>query len=55
MLGKWRAFCRDERGATAIEYGIMAIGIALAVVAAVQLTGSNLNANIFTALPTLLL
>jgi len=36
-------FIKDESGATAIEYGLIAAGIALAVITAVKLTGSNLN------------
>ena len=36
-------FVKDESGATAIEYGLIAAGIALAVITAVKLTGSNLN------------
>ena len=36
-------FVKDESGATAIEYGLIAAGIALAVITAVQLTGTNLN------------
>ena len=36
-------FLRDETGATAIEYGLIAAGIAVVIIAAVQLVGSNLN------------
>ncbi len=36
-------FLRDESGATAIEYGLIAAGIAVVIIAAVQLVGSNLN------------
>jgi pilus assembly protein Flp/PilA len=36
-------FVRDESGATAIEYGLIAAGIAVVIIAAVQLVGSNLN------------
>ena len=41
-------FAQDESGATAIEYGLIAAGIALAVIAAVNGLGSNLN-NVFTS------
>ena len=34
---------RDEGGATAIEYGLIAAGIAVAIVAVVQGIGTNLN------------
>jgi pilus assembly protein Flp/PilA len=36
-------FLRDETGAAAIEYGLIAAGIALVIIAAVQLVGSNLH------------
>ena len=36
-------FVKDESGATAIEYGLIAAGIAVAIIMAVQLVGTNLN------------
>ena len=36
-------FLRDDRAATAIEYGLIAGGIALVIVTAVRLVGSNLK------------
>jgi pilus assembly protein Flp/PilA len=36
-------FFVDERGATAIEYGLVAAGIAAAVIAVVLSLGTNLN------------
>ena len=36
---------RDEKGATAIEYGLIAAGISVAIVAVVKGVGSDLNAN----------
>ena len=36
-------FIADESGATAIEYGLIAAGISLAIIAAVNGLGSNLN------------
>jgi pilus assembly protein Flp/PilA len=36
-------FLRDENGATAIEYGLIAAGIAVVIIAAVQSVGVNLN------------
>lgn len=36
-------FLRDTRGATAIEYGIIAVAIALAIVMGVTLIGSQLR------------
>jgi pilus assembly protein Flp/PilA len=38
-----RRFIRDEAGATAIEYGLIAAGIAVAIIAVVQGLGTNLN------------
>jgi pilus assembly protein Flp/PilA len=48
-----RKFRTDESGATAIEYGLIAAGIALAIIAAVNGLGSTLNTqfgNINTSL-----
>jgi pilus assembly protein Flp/PilA len=36
-------FVRDESGATAIEYGLIAAGIAVAIIIAVQALGTTLN------------
>ncbi len=36
-------FWRDQSGATAIEYGLIAAGISLAIIAVVNGLGSNLN------------
>jgi pilus assembly protein Flp/PilA len=38
-----RKFLRDENGATAIEYGLIAAGISVAIIVAVQTLGTNLN------------
>ena len=35
---------RDERGATAVEYGLMVALIAIVIIGAVTLLGGNLNA-----------
>ncbi len=37
------AALRDERGATAVEYGLMVALIAIVIIVAVSLLGSNLN------------
>ena len=37
------ALVRSERGATAVEYGIMVALIAIVIIAAVTLLGSNLS------------
>jgi pilus assembly protein Flp/PilA len=44
-------FRNDESGATAIEYGLIAAGIALAIIATVNGLGTNLN-NVFTSVNT---
>jgi pilus assembly protein Flp/PilA len=36
-------FVKDESGATAIEYGLIAAGISLAIIAAVNGLGSKMN------------
>ena len=38
-----KQFIRDDRGATAIEYGLIAAGIAVAIIATVVGLGSKLN------------
>ena len=38
-----RFIARDERGATAVEYGLMVALIAIVIIAAVTLLGGNLN------------
>jgi len=44
-LGRLARFAADERGATAIEYGLIAAGIALAIISVVNGMGSKLNAK----------
>jgi pilus assembly protein Flp/PilA len=44
-------FLKDESGATAIEYGLIAAGIAIAIIAAVQGVGTKLSTN-FTTIST---
>jgi pilus assembly protein Flp/PilA len=43
MAKQIKAFLRDESGATAIEYGLIAAGISIAIIAVVQGTGTNLK------------
>ena len=38
-------FIKDESGATAIEYGLIAAGIALAIIAAVQGVGTKVSST----------
>jgi pilus assembly protein Flp/PilA len=44
-------FWADETGATAIEYGLIAAGISLAIIAVVNGLGSTLNTK-FTSINT---
>lgn len=48
-----RQFLRDEEGVTAIEYGLIAALIAVAVIATVYLVGQELN-NTFVKIKTCL-
>ena len=41
-------FFADETGATAIEYGLIAAGISIAIVTVVGTVGTNLNATFTT-------
>ena len=40
-----KRFIRDESGATAIEYGLIAAGISVAIIATVQGLGTKLNST----------
>ncbi len=51
MLRSVRNFAKDDRGATAIEYGLIASLIALAIITAVTAVGTNLN-NTFNSVAT---
>ena len=44
-------FIKDESGATAIEYGLIAAGIAVAIITAVNGVGSSLSSK-FTSIST---
>ncbi len=41
-------FVKDESGATAIEYGLIAAGISVAIIAAVKGLGTQLNTTFST-------
>jgi pilus assembly protein Flp/PilA len=43
MVGLFKKFLADESGATAIEYGLIAAGIALAIITVVNGLGTKLN------------
>ena len=44
-MSKLMAFVKDETGATAIEYGLIAAGISVVIIAAVNAIGTSLNAK----------
>ena len=43
----WR-FCTNEQGAAAIEYGLLAAGIAVVIIAVIAALGTNLNSTFST-------
>ena len=43
MTKLFKRFANDESGATAIEYGLIAAGIAVAIITAVGTVGDSLN------------
>jgi pilus assembly protein Flp/PilA len=49
MKGLFSRFLTDKSAATAIEYGLIAAGISLAIIAIVNGLGSNLN-GLFTSI-----
>jgi pilus assembly protein Flp/PilA len=51
MTKVFRNFIADESGATAIEYGLIAAGISLAIIAIVNGLGTKLNTK-FTSINT---
>ncbi len=50
-MSKVFAFLRNESGATAIEYGLIAAGISVAIIGVVNTIGGNLNTK-FTSIAT---
>ena len=51
MINWLRAFIKCESGATAIEYGLIAAGISVAIIAVVNGLGTKLNTK-FTSINT---
>jgi pilus assembly protein Flp/PilA len=43
-----KSFIKDESGATAIEYGLIAAGISVAIITAVNGLGTKINSNFQT-------
>ena len=50
-MSKIVAFLKNESGATAIEYGLIAAGISVAIIAVVNTIGTKLNPN-FSSIST---
>ena len=50
-MSKVLAFIEDEKGVTAIEYGLIAAGISVVIIATVNTIGSQLNDK-FTSIST---
>jgi len=48
MTNLLRRFAADESGATAIEYGLIAAGISVAIITVVQGLGTKLNSTFGT-------
>jgi pilus assembly protein Flp/PilA len=53
MTNLMSSFLKDETAATAIEYGLIAAGISVAIIAVVQGLGSNLKST-FSSVSTAL-
>jgi len=51
MVNEFRRFMQDQSGATAIEYGLVAAGIALAILPVITGIGTRLKST-FTVLQT---
>ncbi len=50
-MSKIMRFLSDEFGATAIEYGLIAAGISVAIITVVTQLGSGLNTTFTTSRP----
>jgi pilus assembly protein Flp/PilA len=50
-MSKFLAFLKNDSGATAIEYGLIAAGISVAIIAVVNGLGTQLNDK-FTSIST---
>ncbi len=48
MLKFLRQFRRDERGISSIEYAMLAVGVALAILAGAQFLGASINSGLST-------
>ncbi len=53
LMNQIKAFIRDEDGASAVEYGLLVAGIAVAVMTAIYAIGTSLSTK-FTSVSVLL-
>lgn len=49
MLNNLRRLWKDEQAATAVEYAIMLMGIAIVIIGAVRLLGTSVNTHLQSA------
>ena len=49
MTNLLKRFAKDESGATAVEYGLVAAGISVAIIAVMQGLGSKLTMTVQSA------
>jgi pilus assembly protein Flp/PilA len=49
MTNLVKRFMKDESGATAVEYGLIAAGISVAIIAVIQGLGSKLSTTLGSA------
>ena len=47
-MAKLLSFFKDESGATAIEYGLIAAGIAVVIIATVNTIGTKINSSLLS-------
>jgi pilus assembly protein Flp/PilA len=45
LMSQIKAFVREEEGASAVEYGLLVAGIAVAVMAGIYAIGTNLSST----------
>lgn len=54
VAGAWHRFIADEKGVTAIEYGLMVALISLAIIGTIEALGSSINSVLFGQIVTAL-
>jgi len=46
-MSAWRSFVADEAGATAVEYGLLAAGLGLAIMGTISSTGQAIKTELY--------